>query len=240
MPPTTTATAIADESSANLERWSERWTENRIGWHVEDDANGALVAHGDALLRRNNDDATSAGLLRVFLPLCGKARDMAYLSKHGSVGEVVGVDGIRKALTEFAAEHPTLQIKQQEDSGAYEVFKGNKITLLKGDFFHLTESDTGGKFDAVFDRGALVAIEPDMREAYVATMKHLIAPGGKILLVALEHEEGTGPPFSVMETEVQRLYQGQEWVASIQQLNPNETEVDEKGKLERFYIICAK
>lgn len=241
------ATDDAEESSANLLQWSDRWKDNRIGWHVADDAHRAMVAHGDALLlrRRDDDDKSLSASIRVFVPLCGKANDMAFLSRHEQVKEVVGVDGIRQALLEFAQEHPTLEIKQvveekQVTGGAYQVFKGNKITLLKGDFFHLTEQDTGGKFDAVFDRGSLVAIEPNLRESYVKIIGKVMAPGGKILLAAVEHDGDGGPPFHVDETEVRRLYQGQDWVSSIEQLNPEETEVDESERLDRFYMIHAK
>lgn len=234
--------APADESCANLLPWSERWADRRIGFHLEDDVNGALAAHGAALLSRDRA-ADDESLVRVFVPLCGKARDMAFLSRHERVQQVVGVEGIEKALVEFAQEHPTLQIKEQqeaptESSGAFSVFQGNNIMLLKGDFFQLTEQNLGGKVDAVFDRGSLVAIQPDMREAYVKVMQSLMARGGKILLVALEHQEGKGPPFAVDEAEVRRLYQ--DWAESIEQLNPNETEVDQSGRLERLYMIRVK
>ena len=236
----------SNESGANLLPWSERWAERRIGFHLEDDVNGALAAHGAALLSRaadDDDDDDEESLVRVFVPLCGKARDMAFLSRHERVQQVVGVEGIQTALVEFAQDHPTLQIKEKqeaptESSGAFSVFQGNKIMLLKGDFFKLTEQDMGGKVDAVFDRGSLVAIQPDMREAYVKVMRSLMARGGKILLVALEHKEGKGPPFAVDEAEVRRLYQ--DWAESIEQLNPNETEVDPSGRLERLYMIRVK
>ena len=227
--------SVAEESTGHLAQWSDRWEANRIGWHI-DDFNEAIVAHGNELVQADESCKTA----RVLVPLCGKTQDMAYFSQHQGVTEVVGVDGIKKALQEFADEHPDLGVKERGPEGAYETFKGNKISLLKGDFFELTGKDTGGKFTAVFDRGSLVAIEPDMREKYLNVMKRVVAPGGKILLVTVEHDEGKGPPFSIKDEDVRRLYETQEWVASVRQLNPENKQADDFGRLDRWYMIQVR
>jgi thiopurine S-methyltransferase len=60
----------------------------------------------------------------------------------------------------------------------------------------------------------------------------LLRPGGKILLVTIERNSGdavldqSGPPFSVPEAEVRRLYEGQEWVESVSLL-------DDAGEFKR-------
>eukprot|EP00977_Amphora_coffeiformis_P013590 scaffold3591_cov159-Amphora_coffeaeformis.AAC.13 len=231
--------SVAEESTENLARWSDRWQANRIGWHI-DDINMAIVAHGDELVAHANEATSVKKFTRVLVPLCGKTHDMTYFSQHQGVTEVVGVDGIKKALQEFADEHPNLGVKEHGPAGSYETFQGNKIKLLKGDFFELTEKDTGGKCKAVFDRGALVAIEPNMRDAYLHVMKRVVAPGGKILLVTVEHNEGKGPPFSIKEEDVRRLYETQEWVESVCKLNPENKQTDELGRLDRWYMIQAK
>ena len=65
-------------------------------------------------------------------------------------------------------------------------------------------------FDAAFDRGALVAIEPSDRRAYAATLTGLMAPTGRVLLVAVEHDAFSdgrlGPPFNVSEVQVRDLF----------------------------------
>ena len=40
----------------------------------------------------------------MLVPLCGKAIDMAFIADMGH--EVVGVEGVRQAIDEFAAENP--------------------------------------------------------------------------------------------------------------------------------------
>jgi thiopurine S-methyltransferase len=166
--------------------------------------------------------------VRVFVPLCGKSVDMAYFAKQNFVHEVVGVDGIQKALDVFAQEHAELNLQPAEAVGQYDRLSGNKITLLKGDFFELDEATTNGRFDAIFDRGSMVAIQPALREDYVQTISRLMAPGGRILLVTIERRSGTeedktGPPFSISEAEVRQLYEGQTWVESVSLL-PGEEE----------------
>ena len=91
---------------------------------------------------------------------------MAFLANHDSVSEVVGIDGVMKALEEFSKEQPSLEIKKVEDSsgGPVERLAGNGISLLRGDFFDLDEQATSGKFDSIFDRASIVAINPELRE----------------------------------------------------------------------------
>lgn len=70
----------------------------------------------------------------------------------------------------------------------------------------------GPAMDAVWDRGALVAVAPDMRDRYARVVAERIAPGGRMLLVTVSYDEkeagaDAGPPFSVPDNEVRRLYE---------------------------------
>lgn len=147
---------------------------------------------------------------------------MAYLANHNSVRDVVGVEGIRKALEEYAEEQPDLEIAPIEGSpDGFERFVGKKTTLLKGDFFGLDADATGGQFDSIWDRASMVAIDPALRGDYVDVMKKLLKPGGTILLMTIERRTGTedglkmGPPFSISEEAVRGLYESQDWVKSV-------------------------
>jgi thiopurine S-methyltransferase len=173
---------------------------------------------------------------------------MAFLSKREGVAEVVGVDGVRKALEEFGAENPDLKIKPaSSQNGKHERLEGTKITLLKGDFFDLDEEATNGRFEAIIDRASLVAIQPNLREDYVEVMSKLIQPGGKILLIVIERRSGTeadkdGPPFSVPEAEVRRLYEGQDWVDSVTLIDDSGEKARNEGTtmVSLYFIIQAK
>ena len=215
-----------DETSDRLNRWLGRWSENKLGWHQKD-VHPCLAKYGT-----EPAESCPAEGLRWLVTLCGKTKDMHYIATQETTAHVVGVDGIRKALDEFAEEHPDLEIESDDNSareGTYERLSGKKISLLKGDFFALDETAAGGRFDVIWDRASMVAIQPNLREEYVKTISKNIKPGGKILLVTIDkrtgEEEGMskGPPFSVPESEVRRLNEGQDWVESVTLLE----EVDE-------------
>ena len=79
------------------------------------------------------------------------------------------------------------------------------VTLLVGDALDL-DTNVVGPIDALFDRAALVAMDPKLRDDYVAATTKLLSKGGKMLLVSLEHDAGVGPPHAVTEVEVSALY----------------------------------
>jgi len=226
-----------EETSDRLARWNGRWVEHKLGWHRADvhPCLSKYFSHVTDNCPSEQDKERRAEGLRWLVTLCGKTVDMAYLATREMTAHVVGVDGIRIALDEFAAEHKDLQIGPKTDQVTsanenYEVLAGNKISLLKGDFFALDESATGGSFDVIWDRASMVAIQPALREEYVQTSSgNIKKPGCKNLSASIEKRTGTeegiskGPPFSIPESEVRRLYEGQDWVESVTLLE----EIDE-------------
>lgn len=210
------STTTDKEEENRLSFWNNRWTAGNTGWHLPE-VNASLKKHSDLLF-----ETIVGGGARVLVPLCGKTVDMEFLVQKRVVGQVVGVDGIAQALTEYAAEHPDMEITPGESTNGYGTWKGIKTTLLHGDFFSLDAKTAGGTFDAAWDRGSLVAIQPNLREAYVEKMGELMTkPNGRILLSTIVRVSGdltTGPPFSIDEKEVRRLYEGKDWVASIELL----------------------
>lgn len=175
--------------------WLSRWQNNRTGFH-EPTPNAFLTAHFSAL------DIRPGG--RIFLPLCGKSRDAAWLCEQGFT--VVGVELSRLAVTQFFAESGL--VPEISSTGSFERFEAGGVTLFAGDIFDL-DPETLGTVDAVYDRAALVALPETMRRRYAP---HLIAltKAAPQLLVTLEYEQShaEGPPFSVPETELLVLYDG--------------------------------
>ena len=56
-----------------------------------------------------------------YLPLCGKSVDLAYLASHPTISHVVGIDPVRNAAVDFAAEeHPKI-LPEKFHMNAYEV-----------------------------------------------------------------------------------------------------------------------
>jgi thiopurine S-methyltransferase len=134
----------------------------------------------------------------------------------------VGLEGIRLALEEFIEEHPGLGISREAipstNDVPFERFEGDTVSLWKGDYFDLSGETTTttaiGRFEAIYDRASIVAIEPELREDYVEILDGLLVPGGRILLVALERvvtpENASagkrGPPYSIPEATLRGLF----------------------------------
>jgi thiopurine S-methyltransferase len=184
--------------------WAALWQQNRIAFH-KPYTNPSLVKHAKLFL--GGETAQS-----ILVPLCGKSVDLAWLAARPGVREVVGVELVERALEEFAVEHAHLKMVRTSRQGRF----GRRVstepsclTLLQGDILSLPGDE---HYSHVWDRASLIAMAPEKREQYVAVLSRALAPGGRILLQTLARVEGppdalrAGPPFSVDEAEVRRLY----------------------------------
>jgi len=169
--------------------WHERWELGQIGFH-QPQVNRFL-----------RDHAAAVGIVpgtRVFLPLCGKTRDIGWLLAQGI--RVAGAELSPIAVADLFADldvSPTIR-------GGHHAAPG--IDIFCGDIFAL-DAATLGPVDATFDRAALVALPPAMRRAYAVHLTALTARAPH-LLVTFEYDQTLthGPPFSVLPDEVRALY----------------------------------
>ena len=60
----------------------------------------------------------------------------------------------------------------------------------------------------VYDRASLIALPPELRVRYAGHSASILPAGARTLLVTMEYPQAemSGPPFSVGEDEVRRLY----------------------------------
>jgi thiopurine S-methyltransferase len=173
--------------------WHQKWQSNVIGFHLNE-ANPLLVANFDALdLKAGN---------RIFLPLCGKTLDIAWLLSNGY--RVVGAE-----LSDIAVSQlfETLGITpDQKDLGDLTRYSAENIDIYVGDIFHLSSKELG-EVDAVYDRAAFVALPRAMRDRYV---NHLvrITKGAPQLLISFEYDQSllAGPPFAISNQELHQQY----------------------------------
>lgn len=173
--------------------WHARWQEGRIGFHQADI---------NSWLRRYWSRLAVPGDARVLVPLCGKSSDMLWLREQGH--PVVGVELSDLACRDFFVEHGTQVTPVAVPEGHTRERDG--ITLWCADFFELG-AQHWGEVTAVYDRAALIALPPAMRKAYAAHLREQLASGVEMLLVTLEFTGSEGPPFSVPEAEVRRLFE---------------------------------
>ena len=183
--------------------WHQCWQEQLIGFHL-DKINPFLSKYWHRL------EISEPG--RVFVPLCGKSHDLLFFHQQGH--KVLGNELSSLAVQDFYTEQQlnaskTIILSKKNSSGETGLIHWNspEIDILCGDFFAL-KKDYLSDISVVYDRGALVALPSEMREKYVKKMLEILPEKVKILLLTLDYDENEkqGPPFSVTEEEVYRLY----------------------------------
>lgn len=186
------------------EFWLNRWREGRTGWHRE----GVMP-----LLQKHWPGLAVPQGTRVLVPLAGKSLDMLWLSRQGL--RVLGVELSPIAVDAFLADNRLDARKHAARDGVrYTIASppGGVIEIINGDVFEVdpaTLADCG----AFYDRAAMIALPAAMRERLVAEVYAGLAPESQGLLITLDYpqHEMDGPPFSVDEAEVHRLFDT-DWV----------------------------
>ncbi|MFC7053096.1 thiopurine S-methyltransferase [Hansschlegelia quercus] len=175
--------------------WRARWREGRLGWHRAD-VNPLLARHLPAL-------GLAPGA-RIFMPLCGKSRDIHWLLGEGFC--VAGCELVETAVEQLFEElgvAPTI-----EDRGRLKLYRAEGVDIVVGDIFDL-DAETLGRVEAVYDRAALVALPPETRKRYAAHVAAATACAPQILVTYVYDQSLIGgPPFSVTDEEVRALYAG--------------------------------
>lgn len=175
------------------EFWQNRWKQNKIAFH-EERPNALLTRHFPRLALRAGS--------RVFVPLCGKTNDLAWLVEQGY--RVAGIE-----LNEAAVEEVIRMLgggSRVETSGAHSLYRSDRAEIFVGDFFDLT-AEMLGPVDAIYDRAALVALPSGMRKAYAGHLTALTGAAPQFLIsYDYDQTQTDGPPFSVTGAEIDRLY----------------------------------
>jgi len=166
--------------------WLDRWEEGRTHFH-RDAVDPGLIQHADWLLGPHTP---------VLVPLCGKTLDLRWLQQSGHA--TVGIELSERAIHEVIAA-PTIR-----ECATHRAFVDDDLELWQGDFFAIR---TDRRFGAVWDRAALVAVDPDQRPAYARQLRAL-APGGRLLLSTISYDPAvmSGPPFSVTAEALNDLF----------------------------------
>jgi len=169
------------------EDWLARWRDGRTGWHEVD---------GNAALRQYWPDPGSG--CRILVPLCGKSPDLLWLASQGC--RVTGVELSEIAIRDFFEESGIPFECCVVNGQTLFQTKERGITLVCGDYFEFSDSP----FDAIYDRGSLIALPQDVRPQYIEHTNSLLAPNAVKFLITLEYDQErvAGPPYAVLPEEV--------------------------------------
>lgn len=174
--------------------WKDKWRKGLIGFHQQE-FNSRLIEFFPRL-----DLPVGSS---VFVPLCGKSRDMLWIRERGH--RVLGIELSRIAVRDFFSEAGLDPVLSMEPP--FERWSVDGIEILLGDVFDLTAehlTDVTG----FYDRAALVALPPDMRVRYARHLIAILPASVSGLMIGEEYIESEmdGPPFSVREKEVRELF----------------------------------
>ncbi len=177
-----------------LSYWESRWNKGKTGFHMDGGYPG---------LGRNWSKLNVSADATILVPLCGKTEDLIRLSSKA--GRVIGVEISKKAVEEFFSEK---NLKPETTRFAdFTLYSTGNIEIWCGDFMKLPPRNIR-HVQLIYDKAALVALPPKMRESYAKKVQQFCGPDTKILLhhFVYEQQEMPGPPFSVPADEINDLF----------------------------------
>ncbi|KXS09069.1 Thiopurine S-methyltransferase [Gonapodya prolifera JEL478] len=227
--------------------WQSRWDANHIGFH-QSQINPFLAEFVTRLPQPTPDTPHPL----VLVPYCGKTLDLLFLAGKGY--RVVGIEFVEKACRDFFTENNLTYTASSTPSGR--TFFHNtdgSITLVPGDYFSFSWEHApdapwlAGSADAVYDRAALIANEPEARARYAAHTLSLLPPpthpvAASILLIFCTYDQSvmSGPPFSVPLSEVETSY-GKEGGCKVEVVKVSEPYEFMKGvKYVETVVVCTR
>ncbi len=174
--------------------WRERWENGQTGFHQ---------AQVNIDLRALWPRVHCPPHAPVFVPLCGKSPDLAWLRAQGH--KVIGIELSELAVASFFSEQQLQPVR--ECSGSLQCWSAGGYELYVGDFFDLGAAKLEN-VHALYDRAALIALPAPLRERYARHLSAILPAGCKMLLLTMDYpqEQMAGPPFAVAESEVHTLF----------------------------------
>lgn len=176
--------------------WNACWETQEIGFHLRE-VNSVLLEFWSELSLDLN--------AKVLVPLCGKSLDLKWLAQQGSY--VVGVELSPLAVNAFFSEQSIQHDIQTKEE--FQLYTSKQLEVWCGNIFDFPDAQLG-TIQAVYDRGALVALPLDIRKAYMQKLLQGLPNKARWLLVTFEYDESLmqGPPFSVSQNEVREYFEG--------------------------------
>jgi thiopurine S-methyltransferase len=207
--------------------WIKRWENGETGFHGTE-ANPLLVKYFEKLTLTPGN--------RVFVPLCGKSLDLAWLLAQGL--RVAGAELTKLAVEQF---FENLKVTPEISMiGTLQHYRAPNLDIFQGNIFDVTR-EILGPVDAIYDRAALVALPQPMRVQYTSHLMQ-ITNNARQLLICYEYDQSSmeGPPFCVPDAEVRKHYEN---TYELTLESSEKLEGGLKGKieaLEKIWVLKKK
>ncbi len=177
-----------------LSYWESRWRKEKTGFHM---------AEGYPALKTYWNQLGLSANPTVLVPLCGKSVDLVQLEQFGA--NVLGIEISEKAILDFFDEHN--RTFDTETYGDFIIRKSGRLQIWQGDFLKFPANKCP-QLDLIYDKAALTALPPHMRERYVKTILKLAGSTASILLHHFIYAQNQmpGPPFSIKKSEIMSFF----------------------------------
>ena len=130
---------------------------------------------------------------RVLLPLCGKSNDLKFMYEEGH--QVLGVECADEAIHDFfhfnnirREVSPVVATRTGKTAKLHSSPDGH-LNVIQNNFLTLDSDMFNGSVDCVWDRGAFGTITEEEQSLYVETVRRLLAPNFRYLLLVLEFDQ---------------------------------------------------
>jgi len=204
--------------------WHKRWRDNQIGFHMSE-ANPLLVKYFNKLQLAKGS--------RIFIPLCGKTLDIAWLLSLGYriAGAELSEAAIKQLFTELDIE-PAITLSNNTIH-----YSAENLDIYVGDIFELS-AEKIGSIDAIYDRAAIIALPQPMRIKYTSHLRNITQTAIQ-LIITYEYDQSlmSGPPFSISEAEINEHYQNYYEITTQQAVNLAPDEKRNFAKKECVYLL---
>lgn len=166
--------------------WEDRWQHHQTGWDIGQPS-PPLVRY----MAQVTDKTT-----RILIPGAGRAHEALHLHAQG-FEQVYVCDWAPSAFEHLQQAAPNFP----------------EAHLLVGDFFQFDFEDF---FDLQLEQTFFCAIDPALRDAYVAQSARMLRPGGRLAGVLFAREFASpGPPFGGTEAEYLRRFSAHFTIAQL-------------------------
>ena len=188
-----------EDNTLGLDYWISLWA-NRLDTWQEENGNTLMWEYMNNVylkgLKKNPSD------VRVFIPLCGKAKDMKILYDVGFT--VVGVEYVKQGIDEFFSENRIPRKEHPLEFGSRKfpcvTSEDGRIMIIHGDMFQCGAEDLPfPDYDIIWDRAAFNVLNFSDRPRYAEYEAGVLADDGIILMIAYEYDRSVfgGPPAHV-------------------------------------------
>ena len=174
--------------------WHEGWESGNTPFHYPE-VHPILQRHLDWLLNGQKS-------ARIFFPFCGKSLDMKWLYDKGHV--IVGVEGVELPVKDFFEESKIEYNIAQKGAFKSYASKDGRIEIFFGNYYDMTPEQ--GSFDAVWDRGAMEAVEREEWVPYTEKMKVLVKLEARLLVEVAIRDDNKGAPHMIPIDKIAELY----------------------------------